>query len=127
MILQSPLLAGIAGMLCGILSGFGIGGGSLLMVWMTAVASIDQKMAQGINLLYFIPTSLAALIFHIKNKMICWKAVIPAALFGCAAAGLSAWFSASLDVSLLRKLFGGYLLIIGCVELFKKNNRSDKK
>lgn len=121
---QSPLLAGVAGVLCGILSGFGIGGGSLLMVWMTAVAAMDQKMAQGINLLYFIPTSLAALIFHIKNKMICWNAVIPAALFGCIAAAIAAWISASLDVSLLRKLFGGYLLIIGCIELFKKRPKS---
>ncbi len=121
---NSPLLAGIAGVLCGILSGFGIGGGSLLMVWMTAVAAMDQKMAQGINLLYFIPTSLAALIFHIKNKMICWNAVIPAILFGCTAAGIAAWISASLDVSLLRKLFGGYLLIIGCLELFKKSPKS---
>lgn len=121
---NSPLLAGIAGILCGVLSGFGIGGGSLLMVWMTAVAAMDQKMAQGINLLYFIPTSLAALIFHIKNKMICWKAVIPAALFGCAAAGIAAWISTSLDVSLLRKLFGGYLLVIGCLELFKKSPKS---
>ncbi len=38
----SPWLAGIAGILCGILSGFGIGGGSLLMVWMTAVAAMKS-------------------------------------------------------------------------------------
>ena len=121
---QSPLFAGIIGALCGILSGFGIGGGSLLMIWMTAAAAMDQKIAQGINLLYFIPTSLAALIFHIKNKMICWKAVIPAALFGCIAAAAAAWISVSLDVSILQKLFGGYLLVVGCVELFKKRPKS---
>lgn len=118
--MNTPFLAVVAGILCGVLSGFGIGGGSLLMVWMTAVAAIDQKTAQGINLLYFIPTAIASLIFHVKNKMICWRVVIPAALFGCVAAGITAWISASLDISLLRKLFGGYLLIIGCIELFKK-------
>lgn len=91
------------------------------MVWMTAVAALDQKTAQGINLLYFIPTSVAALVFHIKNKMICWKAVIPAAICGCITAGLSAWLAASLEVSLLRKLFGGFLLIVGVTEFFKKS------
>ena len=118
--LNTPWIAVIAGLLCGIISGFGIGGGSLLMVWMTAVAALDQKIAQGINLLYFLPTSVGALIFHIKNKMICWKAVIPAALCGCVTAALSAWLSASLDVGLLRKLFGGFLIIVGINELRKK-------
>ena len=118
--LTSPWIAGIAGLLCGIISGFGIGGGSLLMVWMTAVAALDQKIAQGINLLYFLPTSVGALIFHIKNKMICWKAVIPAALCGCVTAALAARFSASMEVGLLRKLFGGFLIVVGLNELRKK-------
>ena len=114
------MISVILGIACGILSGFGIGGGSLLMVWMTAAAAMDQKTAQGINLLYFIPTSIAALIFHIKNKMVCWKAVIPAVVCGCITAGLSAWLAASLEVGLLRKLFGGFLLVVGVLEFFKK-------
>lgn len=118
--LQSTWVIVIVGILCGILSGFGIGGGSLLMVWLTAVVAMGQKTAQGINLLYFLPTSLGALIFHIKNKMICWKAVIPAALCGCVTAALAAWLASSMDVSLLRKLFGGFLLVVGVMEFFKK-------
>ena len=74
------LLAAAAGLICGVLSGFGIGGGSLLMVWMTAVLSMEQKTAQGVNLLYFLPTAAAALIFHAKNRMVEWRAVIPAAI-----------------------------------------------
>ena len=120
--LNAPWIAGLAGLLCGILSGFGIGGGSLLMVWMTAVAALDQKTAQGINLLYFLPTSVGALIFHIKNRMICWNAVIPAALGGCATAALTAWLSAGMDMELLRKLFGGFLLVIGALELWKSRS-----
>ena len=90
------------------------------MVWLTAVVAMGQKTAQGINLLYFLPTSLGALIFHIKNKMICWKAVIPAVLCGCVTAALAAWLASSMDVSLLRKLFGGFLLVVGVMEFFKK-------
>lgn len=118
--LNNPWIAGLAGLLCGVISGFGIGGGSLLMVWMTAAAAMDQKIAQGINLLYFLPTSIGALVFHIKNKMVCWKAVIPAAVCGCITAALSAWLAASMDVDILRKLFGGFLILVGLSEVFKK-------
>lgn len=118
--LQSIWMILLVGIACGILSGFGIGGGSLLMVWLTAVVAMDQKTAQGINLLYFLPTSLGALIFHIRNKMICWEAVVPAAVCGCVTAALSALLASSMDVSLLRKLFGGFLLAVGVMEFFKK-------
>lgn len=113
-------IAAAAGLVCGVISGFGIGGGSLLMVWMTAVAALDQHTAQGINLLYFIPTSAGALYFHIKNKMICWKATIPAAICGCLTAVASAYLASTIEVSLLRKLFGGFLCVVGLREFFMK-------
>ena len=116
----NSVIAGIAGVLCGILSGFGIGGGRLLMVWMTAVLSMEQKSAQGINLLYFLPTAAAALIFHAKNRMICWRAIIPAAIAGCITAAGGAWMASGLEVTLLRKLFGGFLILVGLSEFFRK-------
>ena len=123
--LNAPWIAAIAGLFCGVISGFGIGGGSLLMVWMTAAAAMDQKIAQGINLLYFLPTAIAALIFHIKNKVICWRAVLPAALCGCGTACLTAWLSSTIDVGMLRKLFGAFLLIVGIMELLKSRKRKE--
>ncbi len=111
-----------AGLLCGVISGFGIGGGSLLMVWMTAAVGLDQRMAQGINLLYFIPTSVGALYFHIKHKMICWNIVLPAVICGSITAIISAWIANTLDVSLLRKLFGIFLCFIGIKEFFTKSS-----
>ena len=120
MSLGSPWIAAIVGIACGVLSGFGIGGGSLLMVWLTAAVSMEQPMAQGINLLYFLPTSLGALIFHIRNKKICWRAVIPAAIGGAVAAALSATLAVGMEVWLLRKLFGGFLLVVGVLEFFRK-------
>ena len=118
---EMKLLAGIlAGAVCGVLSGFGIGGGSLLMIWMTAVCSMEQQAAQSINLLYFLPTAGTALIFHFKNKQICKKAILPAALCGCAAAAGGAFLANWIDTELLRRLFGGFLIIVGLSELFKK-------
>ena len=96
----------LAGLVCGVLSGFGIGGGSLLMVWMTAVLSMDQKAAQGVNLLYFLPCAACALIFHIKNRQIVWRAVWPVAQ--------------QADAETLRKLFGGFLILVGLSEVFLK-------
>ena len=124
MSLGSPWVAALVGLICGVLSGFGIGGGSLLMVWLTAAVSMEQPVAQGINLLYFLPTSLGALIFHIRNKKICWQAVIPAAIGGAAAAACSAALAVGLEVGLLRKLFGGFLLVVGALEFFRKPKTS---
>ena len=115
-------IAAAAGLVCGVLSGFGIGGGSLLMVWMTAVCAVGQKTAQGINLLYFLPTAAAALIFHAKNRLIDWRAVLPAAAAGCAAA-LGAFLAAGLEMQLLRRLFGGFLVLVGLSEVFLKKGQ----
>ena len=60
-----------AGRVCGVLSGFGIGGGTLLMVWMSALMSMEQRMAQGVNLLYFLPVSAGALPGHFRGGASC--------------------------------------------------------
>ena len=109
-----------AGLVCGVLSGFGIGGGSLLMVWLTAVLSMDQRTAQGVNLLYFLPAAVCSLFFHVKNKQIVWKAVLPAAIAGCLTAIPGALLAGRVDAQLLRKLFGGFLVLVGLSEIFLK-------
>ena len=123
---MSALLAGIAGLVCGVFSGLGIGGGTLLMVWMTAVMDMEQRMAQGINLLYFLPTAACALIFHIKNRLIRWRVVIPAVIAGCLTAAGAALLATAIDASLLRKLFGGFLILVGLNEIFGSHARDRK-
>ena len=105
------------GAACGVLSAFGVGGGSLLMVWMTAVLSLPPKDAQVMNLLYFLPTAGAALFLHAKNRLIDLRAVLPAALCGCAAAVGGAFLADCVDPGLLRKLFGAFLIAVGIAEL----------
>ena len=112
-----PLLAGTA---TGVLSGFGVGGGSLLLVWLTAFAGLPQDQAQGINLLYFLPAAGAALPAHIKNGYVDGGTVLPAVLAGLAGTALAAWIATGLEVELLRRCFGGFLLVIGLRELFAK-------
>ncbi|MDD4715335.1 MAG: sulfite exporter TauE/SafE family protein [Oscillospiraceae bacterium] len=115
------LIAVLAGVLAGVLSGFGVGGGTLLLIYMAVFAGIRQQTAQGINLLYFLPTSLASLYFHIKNGFIEKKAILPAVLSGVCLTAVSAFFATGLDVSVLKKCFGVFLLITGAIELFGKS------
>lgn len=122
---MSALTAGLAGLVCGVLSGLGVGGGTLLMVWMTAVAGIAQKSAQGVNLLFFLPTAACALFFHIKNRLIRPRVVLPAILTGCLTAAGAALLATAMDTGLLRRLFGGFLVIVGLTELFSRQR--DKK
>ena len=117
------MTAVLAGLACGILSGLGIGGGTLLMVWMTAVMGIAQQTAQGINLLYFLPTAGCALLFHGKNRLIDLKTVIPAAIAGCATAAGGALLASVMDTGILRKLFGGFLLLVAGRELFYRERK----
>ena len=110
----------LAGALTGVLSGMGLGGGTLLMIYMAGMGGLAQHTAQGINLLYFIPCSLSALRGHVKTKQIDWKAVLPAIPAGLASSGLAAWLAQGLDGGVLRKIFGAGIIVIGVRELFKK-------
>ncbi len=112
-----PALAGLA---TGVLSGFGIGGGTLLLIYMTSFAHLDQNLAQGINLLYFLPTAATALFYHRKNGYLKKEAAWPTILCGLAGTALAAWLATALDVAVLRKCFGVFLLFVGFHELFRK-------
>lgn len=114
------LTAFLAGTVTGILSGFGVGGGTLLLVYMTAFAGLDQRLAQGINLLYFLPAGLTALPSHWRNGCIAREVLLPAIGAGLLCAAGASWIAAGMDVHLLRRCFGGFLLVIGARELFSR-------
>lgn len=119
------LLALAAGTITGILSGFGVGGGTLLLIYMTAFGGLDQHLAQGINLLYFLPAASTALPSHIKNGYIDKETASPAILAGLAGTVLGAWAATCLEVTLLHRCFGVYLLFIGLRELFRKKSKTE--
>lgn len=110
----------ILGTILGFLSGIGIGGGSLLILWLTIVLEMPQAMARGINLLFFIPSALVACFFRWRQGALDLKTVLPAVICGCIAAGIFSWLSTMLDTRLLQKIFGGLLIITGLRELFYK-------
>ena len=122
-------MAVLAGMVTGVLSGFGVGGGSLLLIYMTNWADLSQSMAQGINLIYFLPTAATALPTHIRNGYVVRSALLPAIGSGLVGTALAAWWATALDVEVLRKCFGVFLLLIGTRELLRQDkakNRSQR-
>lgn len=118
------MIAAIAGLVCGVLSGLGIGGGTLLMVYMTAVTGMEQTMAQGINLLYFLPTAACALILHAKNRLLRLRTILPASIAGSLCAIGAALLATTIDTEFLRRLFGGFLLLVGVKELFYRDKNA---
>lgn len=113
------------GTMLGFLTGLGIGGGSLLILWLTMVLGVDPVTARGINLLFFLPAAVIACIFRWKQGMIPWKKILPAILAGSTAAALFSWLSGYLDIGLLKRLFGGLLILTGLRELLYKEKNSN--
>ena len=108
----------LMGTLLGFLSGLGTGGGSLLILWLTLVCEVSQSDARCINLLFFIPSAVIACLFRWKQGAIRWKKILPAMVSGCIAAALFSWLGGMFQIELLKKLFGGLLILTGLRELF---------
>lgn len=108
----------------GFLTGLGVGGGSLLILWLTVVLSWEPETARGVNLLFFLPSAAVSCFFRQKQGDIPLKKLLPAMASGCATAALTAWLSRGLDTALLKKLFGILLLVTGVRELFYKPRTS---
>lgn len=111
----------IVGTVLGFLTGLGVGGGSLLIIWLTAVVGTDPATARGINLLFFLPGAFIAICFRRKQGAIKWNNVLPPAIAGCIAAAVFSWFSTVWDTEILKKVFGGILIAAGIRELFWKS------
>ena len=120
---MTEISALLAGFFTGILSGFGIGGGTLLMLYMTLLVGVEQHMAQGINLFYFIPASAASLVSHSKNGYLDREAAIPAVIAGILCTAAAAWVATSINVLILRRLFGIFLICVGLTELLRKEKK----
>ena len=117
----------LVGMATGILSGFGIGGGSLLILYQTTFAGVPQYTAAGINLLYFLFCAPAALISHIRKHLVEKKTALIAIAAGIVTSLAAAYVASLMDLSLLRRIFGVFLLYIGVRELFCRSEKKNDK
>ena len=116
----------IIGTALGFLSGLGIGGGSLLILWLTLALGMDPQTARSINLLFFIPSALVATFLRFRSGSLKIAPLIPAIFSGCISAALFAYVSKSINIEVLRKLFGVILLVTAIREIFFSKKGSSK-
>lgn len=110
----------IVGSILGFLSGLGIGGGSLLLLWLTQFLAMAPEIARGINLLFFLPSAVVSSFYRIRHGALSLSPLLPAILSGCISAVLFSCLSSVLPVGIMRKGFGFLLLATGFRELFYK-------
>ena len=104
----------------GFLAGLGVGGGSLLIIWLTLVLNISHGQARIMNLMFFIPAAVIACIFRWKQGNLNFKKVFPGIIAACICAGIFSVISRYMDLDILKKLVGGLLIFTALREIFYK-------
>ena len=122
--LDNPILLISVGIILGFLSGIGVGGGSLLMLWLTLVTGMAHADARCINLLFFIPCAIVASFFRWKQGSLDLTRILPAVIAGCISAAVFSAISNAVDTALLKKLFGVLLLLTGLRELLYRPRKA---
>ena len=108
----------LTGLISGTVSGTGMGGGTILILVLSVFLGVEQHVAQATNLVFFVPTSISAIIVSIKSKLIEWKIGIILAISGSVGAIIGANISTRMEVILLKRLFGAFLACIAIYEIY---------
>lgn len=114
----------LAGLLSGIIGAMGLGGGAVLIIYLSVFTETEQLVSQGINLMFFIPIGLIAVIIYAFKKQIKWKTTLTVAAWGLLGAVIGLMLTDLLGGDLTAKLFGGLLILIGLKEIFCKNSNN---
>ncbi len=109
------------------MAGLGIGGGGLLIIYLTLIKHMPQLPAQGINLLFFLFASGSSLIVHFKQKRIDWKLLLILAPLGVMGAIGGSYVAKIMSPWLIRRIFAGLLIVSGIIELLKREKKIPEK
>ena len=109
------------------LAGMGVGGGGLLVIYLTMIGKTEQLEAQGINLIFFLCASAAALCINVKRRRLDFRKILLLSAIGSVFALLGAFCAAHVHSAMLRKMFGGLLILSGITSLFHKSNAQKEK
>ena len=121
------LISALAGILSGLIGAMGMGGGGVLIIYLNFFTDIPQSTAQGINLLFFLPTAVFSVLYYSRKKLIEWKIALPFAAMGVVGTLIGCFLCGKFDNGILSKMFGFLLLIMGTLGLFKKDKKDTAK
>ena len=102
----------------------GMGGGAVLIIYLTVFDNVEQLRAQGINLLFFIPIATLAVSIYALKKQIKWRITIPLAIGGIVGAAGGFLLTDIIGGNFTAKLFGAFLILLGIKELFFKSKNT---
>lgn len=108
----------VTGLISGIVSGTGMGGGTILILVLSIFLGVEQHTAQASNLIFFVPTAITAIIVAKREKLIEWKTGITIAIVGSFSAMIGAMISTKMEVGILKKCFGIFLGVIAIYEIY---------
>lgn len=121
--MMEGVVAFLASLAAGLLSALGLGGGGVLVLYLTLVQDMDQAQAGGVNLLFFLPAATVAVFLHLRKGRIDWKMALRCLPFGVVCALIGAWLARLLDGGWLSKAFAVLVLLMGVRELFAKSDQ----
>lgn len=114
----------LAGLFSGLIGSMGLGGGAVLIIYLALFTETEQLRAQGINLIFFVPIALCAVIVYAIKKQIEWKAVLKTALFGLLGAFFGSFLTGFFGQEITVKIFGALLVIMGVKEVLAKSEKN---
>ena len=112
----------LVGFLSGLTASMGLGGGFILVIYLTTILEINQIDAQGMNIMFFIPIAIISTLMHVKNKLIDKKPLLISTISGILGASIGILTTLFLKIDWLSKLFSALLFIFGLRELFHKKH-----
>ena len=115
-----------AGFFSGLLGGMGMGGGTVLIPVLTLFCGVNQHVAQAANLISFLPMSAFSLSVHRKHGLIKTDGLLWLILPAVATSVLGGLLAMMLPATLLRKLFGFFLVALSVATAFAALPKSRK-
>ncbi len=122
---MSVLIVFLIGTFAGVLSGLlGVGGGVVIVPMLVLILGLSQHTAQGISLVYIIPTAIAGLIQMHRHKIVDYRLAGYVAGGAIIGALLSSNFVQYIPAEDMKKIFGIFVALTGLRMIFMKKKSS---
>ena len=109
-----------AGLVTGVLSAlFGVGGGLVMVPFMVLALGESMHVAEGTSLLVIVPTAVAGVLSHVRNRLVSFRHASLVAAGGLVGAYAGADIALRIDGDTLTTVFAVFLAFIGAHTIYQ--------